>query len=118
MKILGATLTWDINFDKNMFPKLLFIYVRHVHLHMFFFHFLRRHRKVYYPGESISGNVIISVIEDMVSVGISVEFSGRVKTCWVEGAGEEKKTHTGDQILFKKSKVLYFKYILEQPLHT
>ena len=49
--------------------------------------------------------MIISVLEEITVVGISVEFCGRVKTCWCEGAGEEKKTHNGDDVLFKNTKV-------------
>ena len=71
-------------------------------LDTFFWHF-----QVYYPGETICGKVIVGVLEEIMVVGISVEFCGRVKTCWCEGAGEEKKTHNGDDVLFKNTKVSF-----------
>ena len=38
---------------------------------------------------------------------VALEFCGKVKTMWVEGAGEDKKTLSGEEVLFQTNTVFF-----------
>jgi len=38
---------------------------------------------------------------------VDLDFCGKVKTTWVEGAGEDKKTLSGEEVLFRMNTVFF-----------